>query len=178
LWSWRAIYDRADGNGGALFDPDSQKIGDEYTDWRGWPGSWGDSASSPLGPDFRDRNGPTPVSGQRAHRPAEASGRSRIVLAVLALILIALAVQSLVAFRFFLYCDENLRPGTDREMVCQVADDGGYVAGIVLPPATVLIAGLVGIKRRRIAIAYWGFGVVMIVGIGVPLTAALLAGYR
>jgi hypothetical protein len=47
------VYDRADGHGGGLFDPDLQPIGEESADWRAWPGSWGDSDSSPRGPRFQ-----------------------------------------------------------------------------------------------------------------------------
>jgi MFS family permease len=97
---------------------------------------------------------------------------------VAVLVIVALVVQTLVAFRFFLYCDENLRPGTARETVCQIADQGGYLAAIVLPAASVLIAGVFAVRRRRRAVIVAGFAVAMLIGIAVPLTTALVAGYR
>jgi hypothetical protein len=118
------------------------------------------------------------VDGQPAHQAADKPSGGSIALVVGVLVVAALAVQSLVAFRFFLYCDENLRPGTSREMVCQIADDGGYLTGILLPVAGVLLVGWIGIRRRRIDIVVWGFAAAIIVGIGVPLTTAVLAGYH
>lgn len=63
-------------------------------------------------------------------------------------------------------------------MVCGRADDGGYLAGILVPAASVLLLGLIGFRRRRIDIIVWGFAAAIIFGIGVPLATALLAGYR
>jgi len=117
------------------------------------------------------------VAGQPARQAAESSGRAKIALAVVALTLIALAVQLMAAFSFFLYCDENLQPGTAREAVCNAADGGGYLAGILLPPAIILSGGLIAVHRRQMAIIAWMFGAVLAIGIAFPLGTAVIAGY-
>jgi hypothetical protein len=104
--------------------------------------------------------------------------RSPLGIAVVTLVLVALAIQSVAAVGFLGYCDENLDPGTARETVCHVADGGGYVVGLVLPPAGILVAGLVAIRRRRMSVVLWAFAVAVTVGITVPLATALIAGYR
>lgn len=107
-----------------------------------------------------------------------ASTRVKIGLAVAAFVAVVLAVQLLAAFGFLLYCDENLDPGSSRETVCHAADDGGYIATIVLPPVVVLVAGLVAVQQRRMAIVGWTFGVALLVGVAVPLVTGLVVGYE
>jgi hypothetical protein len=104
--------------------------------------------------------------------------RLKMGLLVAALVFLSLAVQSLVALAFFGYCDENLRAGTARETVCRAAQDGGYLACIVLPPVSVLLAGLIAFEQRRLAILLWVFALAVVAGIAVPWTTALVAGYR
>jgi hypothetical protein len=47
------IYDRADGQGGGLYQPDLEPIGEASPSWTAWRGKWGDSGSSPAGPKFQ-----------------------------------------------------------------------------------------------------------------------------
>jgi hypothetical protein len=45
--------DRADGLGGGLFFPEVVPIGTDTPSWVAWPGKWGDSDTSPPGPEFQ-----------------------------------------------------------------------------------------------------------------------------
>jgi hypothetical protein len=113
-----------------------------------------------------------------ARGTADLGRRFKIGPMAVVLALAALLIQCLVAFRFFLYCDENLIPGTSREMVCRAADDGGYLTGILLPPVSVLAGGLVAHRRKRVGILVAVFALALVIGIAVPMTIGLAAGYR
>jgi hypothetical protein len=46
-------WDQADGGGDVLFTPNVVRIADDTPRWLGWPGQWGDSDTSPRGPQFQ-----------------------------------------------------------------------------------------------------------------------------
>jgi hypothetical protein len=51
-------WDTADGGGGTLLTPDPMPIDETSPSWIAWPGTWGDSESSPGGPRFQDQEDP------------------------------------------------------------------------------------------------------------------------
>jgi hypothetical protein len=106
--------------------------------------------------------------------------RSQVETGLLGLLLglLVLAVQIVVVFAFTGYCDENVFPGSSRDTVCSTADDGGYLVALVLPAASVFLAGVVGAGLNRRGLVVWVFVAALLVGTTVPLVTALLAHNR
>jgi hypothetical protein len=117
------------------------------------------------------------VDGHPAPPAADTAERRTIVLVALALAALALAIQCLVALRFHAYCDENLDPETTRNTVCQAASDGGYLTTLVLPPTVIMVAGALAVLGGSRAVLIWGSALAIGLGVALPLSTALVAGY-
>jgi hypothetical protein len=101
-----------------------------------------------------------------------------IALVAVALALIVLAVQVISVLALSSYCDENITPGSSRENVCSIAESGGYLLALVLPPAGVVLAGMVGARRGKSTPVMPAFAIALVVGLGVPLIAILVTNNR
>jgi hypothetical protein len=113
--------------------------------------------------------------GSGADHPAD--GGVRLAAKGLALAFLSFAVQIVVYLGFFGYCDENLRVGSSREAVCDVASPWGYGVLLILPPCLVACGGVVAAMRSDGRVLWWAFGGALGGGIGIPLILALAAGY-
>lgn len=118
------------------------------------------------------------MSGLPQQQDADTARRAITLLAlIVALCVLTLGIQVVIALWFSIYCAENLIEGTNRKAVCDGAAEWGYAAMLVLPTLAVLVAGGVAYARGRLRPLWWTFAVAVGVGIALPLSARIVAGY-
>ncbi len=120
----------------------------------------------------------TRASGQAGPVAAErAAFALKAVVSASLLALVSFGAQVITVVSTSLrYCDETI--SYDLEGFCDVAGPGGaggYWAGIFIPPAFVLIGGLVAYRRRRLVILLPWFLAALVGGVSVPLVAVQIA---
>lgn len=85
--------------------------------------------------------------------------------------LVIIAILSQVAREGLpVFCDENVRAGTNREAGCDFLERGGYTAIGIAPSVLMVSAMLLAARLRRLSMVHLGFALVLVL---VVLSAAV-----